>query len=69
MPMSATKTADMRRLMLTCTASPLVSESQPITGWMNDEVTLYAVMRSPAARYEYPLLRMSNGRMAGSTGM
>ena len=48
--MRATKTALMRRLMLMLMVSPRVSESQPMTGWVKDEVMLYAVTRSPAAR-------------------
>jgi len=63
------KTAEIRRLMLTLIEKPLVSESQPTTGWVNDDVMLYAVIRSPAAKYEYPFVAMSSGRIAGSTGM
>ena len=48
--MRATKIALMKRLMLTLMVSPRVSESQPITGWVNDEVTLYAVTRSPCSK-------------------
>jgi hypothetical protein len=59
----------MSRLILILIVKPLESESQPITGWVNDEVTLYAVIKRPAVKYEYPLFRISKGSIAGSTGM
>jgi len=63
------KTPDMSRLIPTEMENPFVSESHPMTGWVNDDVRLYAVIRSPAAKYEYPPDETSSGRIAGRTGM
>ena len=41
--MRAMNTALTNRLMLMLTEKPFVSESQPTSGWVHDEVTLYAV--------------------------
>ena len=38
--MSATNNALTNRLILMLTEKPFVSESQPTSGWVNDEVTL-----------------------------